>query len=294
MNERTKAVQRMQDYILEHIAEEITLADLAEAAYFSPWYAHRLFRELTGVAPADYIRKLRLTEAAKRLKNEKCRITELAMELGFESVDGFTRAFVREFGVKPSEYRLSPVPITLFVAYDVKFRTLKKEKHTMENVRNVFLQVIRKPERKVIVKRGLKAEEYWAYCNEVGCDVWGTLMSMDSLCGEPVCLWLPEKYILPNTSKYVQGVEVDADYHGVIPNGFDVITLPAGEYLSFQGEPFAEEDYCEAIEAVQQAMERYDPSVIGYEWDDENPRIQLEPRGERGYIELRAIRRKNQ
>lgn len=58
-------------------------------------------------------------------------------------------------------------------------------------------------------------------------------------------------------------------------------------------EHIAEEDYCEAIAAVQQAMERYDPSVIGYGWDDENPRIQLEPRGERGYIELRAIRRKN-
>ena len=37
-------------------------------------------------------------------------------------------------------------------------------------------------------------------------------------------------------------------------------------------------------------MDDYDPTVIGYQWDDENPRIQLEPRGERGYIELRAVR----
>ncbi len=48
--------------------------------------------------------------------------------------------------------------------------------------------------------------------------------------------------------------------------------------------------YCEAITAVQQSMNRYDPSVIGYEWDDTNPRIQLEPRGGRGYIELKAVR----
>lgn len=53
MNEQTKAVQMMQDYILAHIAEEITLADLARAAIFSPWYAHRLFRELTGVSPQN-------------------------------------------------------------------------------------------------------------------------------------------------------------------------------------------------------------------------------------------------
>lgn len=38
-------------------------------------------------------------------------------------------------------------------------------------------------------------------------------------------------------------------------------------------------------------MDSYDPSVIGYRWDKENPRIQLEPRGARGYIELRAVRR---
>lgn len=46
----------------------------------------------------------------------------------------------------------------------------------------------------------------------------------------------------------------------------------------------------EQILAVQSAMRKYDPSLIGYEWDETNPRIQLEPRGERGYIELRAVR----
>lgn len=109
-------------------------------------------------------------------------------------------------------------------------------------------------------------------------------------CGEPVCLWLSEKYRKKDTSEYVQGGEVAADYDGVIPDGFDVITLPAAKYLMFQGEPFCEEDYCGAIEAVQASMERYNPSVIGYAWDDSNPRIQLEPCGERGYIELKAVR----
>lgn len=68
-----------------------------------------------------------------------------------------------------------------------------------------------------------------------------------------------------------------------------MIDLPAAKYLMFQGEPFEEEDYCQAIEAVQTAAKGYDPSVIGYRWDRENPRIQLEPVGTRGYIELYAI-----
>lgn len=282
----------MQDYILEHMTEEITLIALANAAHFSPWYAHRLFKELTGLPPAEYIRKLRLSEASKRLKTEKSRVTDIAMATGFESVDGFTRSFLREFGMTPSKYRLLRTPITLFIPYGVKFKKLFKEKNKMENVRNVFVQVIHKPERKAIIKRGIKATNYWDYCEEVGCDIWGMLMSMDSLCGEPVCLWLPSKYITANTSEYVQGVEVDKDFVGNIPSGFDVIELPACSYLMFQGEPFREEDYCDAISAVQKSMDKYEPSVIGYEWDNENPRIQLEPRGERGYIELKAVKLK--
>ena len=104
-------------------------------------------------------------------------------------------------------------------------------------------------------------------------------------------MWLPERYKKPGTSTYVQGVEVETDYVGAIHEGFDVIRLPEAEYLMFQGQPFREEDYCEAIRAVQQAMDRYEPSAIGYAWDPENPRIQLEPRGKRGYIELRAVRK---
>lgn len=292
MKEKTLAVQAMQDYILEHMAEEITLADLAEAAHFSPWYAHRLFRERTGISPAEYIRKVRLTEAARRLKSDKVRVTDLAMDLGFGSIDGFTRAFLREFGTTPSQYRLRPVPITLFIPYGVKFREIMEERKPMENIRNVFIQVIRKPWRKAIIKRGVKAADYWNYCMEVGCDVWGLLTSMDSLCGEPVCLWLPDQYIEPNTSKYVQGVEVAADFDGTIPEGFDVITLPECDYLMFRGEPFAEEDFCEAITAVQQAMDKYDPELFGYRWDHDNPRIQLEPMGNRGYIELKAVKPK--
>ena len=291
MKEQILAVQRMQDYIEAHLEETVGLSDLAKVSLFSPWHSHRLFQEYTGLTPANYIRRLRLAKAALRIKNENVRIIDVTFDLGFGSVDGFTRAFYREFGMRPSDYATDPVPITLFVPYGAKFRALRKERTTMKT-NNIFIQVIHKPARKVLCKRGIKAEDYFPYCEEVGCDVWGMLLSMDSLCGEPVSLWLPQQYKKPGTSTYVQGVEVDTDYHGAVPEGFDVIDLPEADYLMFQGDPFAEEDYCDAITAVQQAMDGYDPAVIGYVWDDSNPRIQLEPRGNRGYIELRAICRK--
>lgn len=159
----------------------------------------------------------------------------------------------------------------------------------MTTVRNVFVQVIEKPARKVLIKRGIKASDYFAYCEEVGCDVWGLLQSIKSISGEPVCMWLTANYITPGTSQYVQGVEVPESYDGVIPNGFDVIRLPAAKYLMFKGAPFAEEDYCQAIEEVQAAIKKYDPAVIDAKWDKTTPRIQLEPIGTRGYMELLPI-----
>lgn len=291
MNDKTHAVQRMQDYIARHLSESITLAELARAARFSPWYSARIFKELTGLSPADYIRRLRLAKSTLRLRDEKIRVIDAAAELGFESVDGYQRAFLREFGCNPKEYALHPVPLPLFTAYGVKFRELwKKEPNEMENEKSVFIQTIEKPRRKVILKRGVKATEYWSYCEEVGCDVWGVLTSMKSLCGEPVCMWLPAVY-RAGGSEYVQGVEVPTESDGPVPEGFNVIELPAATYLMFQSEPFAEEDYCAAIESLQAAMDKYDPAVIGYRWDDGSPRIQLEPRGERGYIELRAVKK---
>ena len=68
MTEQVLAVQRMQDYIEKHKTEEISLSDLARASLFSPWYAFRLFRNVLGLTPAEYIRKYRLTQAAKQLR----------------------------------------------------------------------------------------------------------------------------------------------------------------------------------------------------------------------------------
>lgn len=291
MREKIEAVQRMQDYINNHLGEDISLTRLAEVAHLSPWYSAKIFKELTQLSPGDYIRRLKLSRAALRLRDEHIKITDVAFDMGFQSVDGFQRAFRREFGCNPKEYAQNPIPLLLFKPYGVKYSKFnKREGTTMENVKNVFIQVIERPERKVIIKRGIKATGYWDYCEEVGCDVWAILTSIKSIFGEHVCLWLPKKYRKPNSSEYVQGVEVSLDYDGEIPEGFEVIDLPKAKYLMFQGEPFAEEDYCEAIEMVQKSMDKYDPSIIGYSWDDENPRIQLEPIGTRGYIEMRAIK----
>ena len=290
MEEQRKAVRLMQDYISEHIDEDISIEDLANEVSFSTSYSRKLFCKHLGMTPAVYIRRLKLSKSALRLRDEKCHILDVAYDMGFGSVDGYQRAFRREFGCNPKEYSSSPIPIWLFTPSLIT--NSERTVSNMSEIRNVFIQVIEKPARKVIIKRGIKATEYFSYCEEVGCDVWGLLKSIKSISGEPVCLWLPRELRKPASNEYVQGVEVEADYNGPIPEGFEIIDLPSSTYLLFRGEPFKDEDYVVAINEIWNAEKKYNPEFIGFEWDDKNPRIQLEPVGKRGYIELVPVKKK--
>lgn len=80
----------------------------------------------------------------------------------------------------------------------------------------------------------------------------------------------------------MQGTETDG-------KEIEILELPAADYLMFRGEPFEQEDYGKAIQEIWDTEQKYDPEMIGYRWDKSNPKIQLEPIGTRGYIELVAV-----
>ena len=107
MDEHIEAVQRMQDYIAQNLSANITMADLSVVSRYSPWYSYRLFVDLLHMTPAVYIRRLRLSKSALRLRDEEIKIIDAAYDAGFESVDGYQRAFYKEFGCNPYEYSVS-------------------------------------------------------------------------------------------------------------------------------------------------------------------------------------------
>ena len=81
------------------------------------------------------------------------------------------------------------------------------------------------------------------------------------------------------------------DYSGQIPEGFDCIELPGCKYMVFNGEPYDDEVFEDAISIVWDAIEKYDPKLYGWEWAPEaGPRFQLAPVGARGYIEGLPVR----
>ena len=154
------------------------------------------------------------------------------------------------------------------------------------NTKSIFVQVVERPARKVILKRGKEAEEYFKYCEEVGCEVWGVLSSVKEALYEPVGMWLPDSLIKDGTSKYVQGVEVPLEYSKEIPEGYEIIELPSCKMMIFQGEAYDDENFMEEIDEVWEHIKKFDPSVYGYKWAiNKAPRFQLAPMGYRGYIE---------
>ena len=102
--QKVMAVQHMQDYIEWHIGEPMTMSELAKASGYSQWHAARIFKELTGVTPFDYIRARRLSSAAARLA-DGAKVVDVAFDFVFDSHEGFTRAFSRRFGIAPRPTR---------------------------------------------------------------------------------------------------------------------------------------------------------------------------------------------
>jgi AraC-like DNA-binding protein len=293
--DKIDAVQRMQNYIEEHLTEPITLYMLAQTAGYSPWHASRIFKELTGKTPLEYIRALRLSRAVLELWDEDKRILDVALDFSFASHEGFTRAFSDTFGMTPQHYRQKTPPLPLFMPSPIRsyYLLLQKGETIMtenKKINTVFVQVVERPARKLILRRGIKADNYFDYCKEVGCEVWGILCSIKEALYEPIGMWLPENLRAPGTSIYAQGVEVPINYTGAVPDEFEMMELKPCKYMVFQGPPFDNEEFMEAIHDLWQIMKDYNAEFYGFAWADSNgPRFQLEPQGERGYIEARPV-----
>ena len=92
-------------HIQTHLESDLELELLAERVGFSLYHFHRIFREVIGEPIKEYIRRLRIDRAAYRLKISEETILQIALDAGFKTHESFTRAFQRQFGIPPKEFR---------------------------------------------------------------------------------------------------------------------------------------------------------------------------------------------
>jgi len=298
-NHKASVAEKIKAYVKAHVHEPITASDIAKVAGYSQYHMARLFKAETGESPFEYIRRERLIRSAHTLRHGKSRVIDVALDFVFDSHEGFTRAFTSYFGITPKKYATYSSPDGWLIPYSYLDRQKSKleESDMMDNTAVIFTQIVERPARKLILKRGEKATHYFEYCEEVGCGEkdmsapWDVLCEIKEALYEPVGVWLPDNMRPDGTSIYAHGVEVATDYTGEIPKGFDIIDLEPCKMLVFQGEPYEEESFGEAVGACMERIEKFNPEVYGYKFADElAPKMQLAPMGWRGYIEMRPIK----
>jgi AraC-like DNA-binding protein len=98
-------VQKAREYIEKHKMEPLTLDAVAKAAGASVFHFCKVFHKATGLKFTDYVARVRLEDARPQLLNPNRRISEVAYDVGFQSLTQFNRVFKRVFGQSPSEFR---------------------------------------------------------------------------------------------------------------------------------------------------------------------------------------------
>ncbi len=100
-----KRIEQIQSYLWEHLNDNPTAADLAQAADVSPSHLIRLFKNATGLTPRRYLFELRIEKARELLSTTNMPIAEIALETGFFDQSHLNRVFKQIVACTPYEYR---------------------------------------------------------------------------------------------------------------------------------------------------------------------------------------------
>lgn len=99
------SISRARKFIEEHQTEHLSLSQVARAVNMSSFYFCKLFKKATGINFTDYVSRVRVERAKNLLLNPNVRITEVAYEVGFQSLTHFNRVFRKVEGESPTSYR---------------------------------------------------------------------------------------------------------------------------------------------------------------------------------------------
>lgn len=104
-NSKRDMLAQALNYIEQNMENDLRVNEIARRVYLSPDYFRRLFREVTGLTPIDYINKLRIARAERLLTGEDSTISEIAQTVGINDVNYFSRLFKSVTGQSPTGYR---------------------------------------------------------------------------------------------------------------------------------------------------------------------------------------------
>lgn len=105
IDEYKKQINRITEYIANHLDEEINLNTLAEFSCFSPYHFHRITRAFLKEPIGCYIQRIRIETAARLLRYSNLPISEVAYRVGYDAPNSLTKSFKQLYGITPAGYR---------------------------------------------------------------------------------------------------------------------------------------------------------------------------------------------
>jgi AraC-like DNA-binding protein/ligand-binding sensor protein len=104
-NAEPPVIAKARAYIQEHQTEELSLSQVAKAVNMSSYYFCKMFKKVAGINFTDYVARIRIEKSKNLLLNPNLRVSEIAFEVGFQSLTHFNRVFKKILGQSPTEYR---------------------------------------------------------------------------------------------------------------------------------------------------------------------------------------------
>ncbi|MCU0772216.1 MAG: helix-turn-helix domain-containing protein [Verrucomicrobia bacterium] len=98
-------IRRAKEFIHQHQADDLSLGQVARAVNTSTFYFCKMFKKYTGINFTDYLSRVRIEKSKNLLLNPNLRVSEIAFEVGFQSLTHFNRVFKKVLGQSPTEYR---------------------------------------------------------------------------------------------------------------------------------------------------------------------------------------------
>ncbi len=102
-----RQLRKVQDYVAEHLAEEISIERLAELVELSSSHFSHVFKETTGMTPLQFVTRERITRAQQLIRETSRSLIEIGLEVGYTSPSHFAQVFRRVVGVTPTDFRSS-------------------------------------------------------------------------------------------------------------------------------------------------------------------------------------------
>jgi AraC family transcriptional regulator len=100
-----RQLRKVEDYVHERLADDISLDSLAELAELSPFHFSRVFKQTTGMSPLQFVTRERITRAQQLIRETKRSLIEIGLEVGYKNPSHFAQVFRRVVGVTPTEFR---------------------------------------------------------------------------------------------------------------------------------------------------------------------------------------------